>query len=91
MLIPTARRDFSRAETATLSTKVYQGGSGITQQVAVSARILDSGGSTVIERQVVASEPDAGRAEEVRMSPPLSALAPGSYLTQIQATLGKGD
>jgi hypothetical protein len=88
-LVPTARREFARTDAATVSVKVYQGGSDTLRPVKIGARILDAKNHAVIERGGVADQPDAARGQEFHLTLPLATLAPGVYLLRIEAIAGK--
>ena len=91
-IVPTTRREFSRAEPATAFMRVYQGTARTEaiEQVSVVASVVDAAGMSRGTQALVLTPAEfrEHRAAECRFTLPVSRLEPGEYLLSVTATVG---
>jgi len=89
-IVPTAKRAFAGADHATSFLRVYQGGTGKLEPVALSVRIVDSHGTSKFDdtRMLDAAAFGTARAADYRLELPLDRLEPGEHLLSVQAKRG---
>ena len=92
-VVPTSRREFSRAANLVAFLRVYQG-SAVTSALApvtLTASVVDGDGKVRMQqaREFKTTEFDRARSADAGFALPLSALEPGEYLLSIQGVLGQ--
>jgi VWFA-related protein len=90
-IVPTARRDFARADRASAFLRVYQKSKDAAQPADVTATIQDASGRTLLSEHA-SMTPDrfaVDHSSDYRLQLPLERLEPGEYLLTIEATQGK--
>jgi len=87
---PTARRTFSTSEHASVFARVYEGGATPPAAVAVTAHLVDAGGTAVLDatEAIAPARFDAGRGADYHLDLPLARLRAGEYLLTIEAAMG---
>lgn len=91
-VVPTTKRTFSRAESATAFVRLYQGTGrdSALEPAAVRVQIVDAA-NTPVRDEVLSLAPSAfddDRAADCRIALPLRSLVPGEYLLRLEAAVG---
>lgn len=92
-VIPTARREFGRADRFVAFLRIYQGTARQDPLAPVQLRstIVDARG-TVVAEQTTTLDPGqfgSNRTADRYLNVPLESLAPGDYLLKVETTMGK--
>jgi hypothetical protein len=91
-IVPTGRREFTRADRLVAFFRVYQGTTRQEPLVPVQLRssIVDAKDKVVASEASVLDVPQfaKGRAADHYLALPLTTLAPGEYLLKIETTMG---
>jgi VWFA-related protein len=91
-IVPTARREFARADRFVAYFRIYQGTGRQDPLAPVQLRstIVDARGAVVATETsaLEAAQFSAGRTAEHYVAVPLATLAPGDYLLKIETTMG---
>jgi VWFA-related protein len=90
-VVPTARRDFSRADRASAFLRIYQQSKDAVQPADITATIQDAAGRTVLSEHAsrAADRFAADHSSDYRLQLPLERLETGEYLLTVEATRGK--
>jgi VWFA-related protein len=83
-----AKREFTRGDTASAFLRVYQGGSGTPVAATVRTHLVNQANLSVADgtETLPADRFGAGRAADVRFPIPVATLAPGAYLLTFDVT-----
>ena len=86
---PTARREFSQAETLAWLAEIYDNIPARPRQIEVSARLIEDGGREVFASRDVLSNGEGGSKKWTAFGYtgriPLKDVAPGRYLLRVEA------
>jgi VWFA-related protein len=91
-IVPTARREFARADRFVAFFRIYQGTArqDALAPVQLQSTIVDARGAVVATETTTlgVGRFEAGRTADYYVTIPLATLAPGDYLLKIEATMG---
>ena len=90
-IVPTVSRDFGVHEAVSAFFQIYQGRTTPLAPVALTLKIVDAEGATVVEvpESLAADRFNASRSADYRYQLPLDRMKPGKYLLTVEARLGE--